>query len=516
MRAYFLWIININLEDHFMKTTFSLLLILSLSVMWLYGQGINDDVYFRPSDANNVQGQTNIKPERTVRPRQKEGAKEIIYLDSRNSSNVIITEDSIVVHSAQSRGQASDTIYNEETGYYLNGFTGSEMEFEYAERIRRFHNPRFTIHISDPQFMDIHFLDNNDWNVYVDGAYAWVTPTWTNPFWWNYHWMPHSYSSWHWRTWHSPWRGRHMGWFGPWSPWHHGMYAGHWGWPHFGGHWGWPHFGGYWGGSFGFYGSYSWGFPGYFHHPWYHPWGGGVEVTRRKTYYSENARRNQSGISGMSSPAINRIGGASAQRTNAIYSQHESRINQPTRRNTNIANSNDQTVTRATSILRNTRVTEGSAHSINTRTRTGVNVPNRNNPLVQGSVRESERINNRSVVGGEAVRRSVSPATSTSQSSERNATVNRNTTVRAGSGRAPVRNQSESRSTNSSTVNQSSGRSNWSSPSNFSNSSNSSSSSGSSVRSSAPSFSSPSSSPGGSSSGGARNSGGGSSSGGRR
>ena len=51
---------------------------------------------------------------------------------------------------------------DDNTGYYLNGFEGSQSDLEYAERIRRFHNPKFTIHISDPAYTDIYFLDPTD------------------------------------------------------------------------------------------------------------------------------------------------------------------------------------------------------------------------------------------------------------------------------------------------------------------------------------------------------------------
>lgn len=57
---------------------------------------------------------------------------------------------------------------NGDDGYYLNGFNGSDSDYEYALRIRRFHNPKFVVSVSDPFYSDIYFLVNNRiGNVYI-------------------------------------------------------------------------------------------------------------------------------------------------------------------------------------------------------------------------------------------------------------------------------------------------------------------------------------------------------------
>lgn len=155
--------------------------------------------------------------------------------------------------SAYGGGYDTEYYVQEEDGYYLNGFNGTESDYQYAERIRRFHNPRFTVHISDPFYNDLFFLNSYDWNVYMDGSFAWVTPTWTNPWSWNYMWTPFNYSSIGWRS--SLW-----GFGGGWgmNPWHGG---GHWG-----GNWGWSN--SYWGWN-----NCNWGWGG--HHNHYPNWGWG-------------------------------------------------------------------------------------------------------------------------------------------------------------------------------------------------------------------------------------------------
>lgn len=122
---------------------------------------------------------------------------------------------------SQNQQTSKDTVanYNQQgqEGQYVNGFNGSESDYEYAERIRRFHNPRFLVHISDPAYSDIYFLNNYDWNVYTNGYEAWVTPTWTNPYYFNYMYSPFSYyPSWgmgygRFNSWYDPW---YSGWGG--------------------------------------------------------------------------------------------------------------------------------------------------------------------------------------------------------------------------------------------------------------------------------------------------------------
>ena len=59
----------------------------------------------------------------------------------------------------------------------MNGFDGSEDDYEYATRIIRFRNPRYAISISSPLYWDVVYgLNPWDWNVYTDGLYAYAFP----------------------------------------------------------------------------------------------------------------------------------------------------------------------------------------------------------------------------------------------------------------------------------------------------------------------------------------------------
>ena len=203
---------------------------------------IEDDIYYTPGDKNPVVEEARLEKEVitiTATPAsQSTQATLSNYSQERDvdeynrrygyaSYEAPVAEegtqiDNTFVYTSDDVA-AGDTLYIQmEDGYYLNGFNGSHSDYEYTVQIHRFYNPRYTVSISDPAYSTIYMLDSNDWNVYIDGSYAWVTPTWTNPWYWSYTWSPYSYSSWAWRTW------SYYGWYSPWyDPWYYpGYYHG--------------------------------------------------------------------------------------------------------------------------------------------------------------------------------------------------------------------------------------------------------------------------------------------------
>lgn len=160
----------------------------------------------------------------------------------------------------------NDTLYIEEKPYsergeWVNGFEGSQDDYEYAMRIIRFRNPYFAIPVSSPLYWDVVYtLPSWEWNVFDDGLYAYVFPTYSNRLWWDWRWNYPWGSSWSY-SWYSPWWDS---WYGP-GYWGAGYWGGYWGHHHH--HW-YPHWhhhhhhgpwyagvGGYWGGGHGRYGS---------------------------------------------------------------------------------------------------------------------------------------------------------------------------------------------------------------------------------------------------------------------
>ncbi|MDD4490671.1 MAG: hypothetical protein PHD30_09260 [Paludibacter sp.] len=493
-----------------MKTIISIIILLVCMVTYLPAQDVIDDVYFKPSDANKALTTEKIK---SAKPNYKNGAKEIIYIDNnKKNKSLIIDKDTVYllseINDSIAMAEGNDSIV--EDGYYLNEFQGGNTEYEYAERIRRFHNPKFTIHISDPQYTDIYFLDDNYWNVYVDGSYAWVTPTWTNPFWDNYFWRPYSYSSWYWRN---SWFGSPYTYYNSWYydyPWNYGYYSGYYG-GYYGG-WGNYYYPGYYGG---------WGYPYHYGHHWnnYPHWGYTTtsrnqnynEANRRREYYSGARSGSGSGRSSVNTriaggnynPAVGRGSVVTSERQR-IAGESGRIIN----RSVDSRSAIRSTINRTTNTIRNTgidtrtrTINNSSLYNRDSRTTTSIN---RNNNAVSRS--SSDAVINSNTRGTR-----TSPATTINRSSS---------TVRTGTGTSTIRStntpsRSESYSSpavrsSSPSRSQSYSTPSYSSPSTTTRSSSGSSYSGSSSGSSRSSGSSYS----GSSSGGSRNSG--SSSGGRR
>ena len=234
-------------------------LCLPLAVM---AQSNNDDLYFVPSKEKKQEAEkTPVKkvPEKrtvTTNIYTAPGTTVVVQDRKGNKRDMRDVDEYNRRYDAKDNEFAmeDDTLYVKEKaisdpdGEWVNGFNGSQDDYEYAERIIRFRNPRFAVSISSPLYWDIVYGANSwDWNVYTDGFYAYAFPTFTNRLWWD--WRYNSYG---------PGWGWGWGWSSPYYAWG-GYYPGYWG--------------GYWG---GWYGGGYWG-----HHHHYHPgWGGGDIIGR--------------------------------------------------------------------------------------------------------------------------------------------------------------------------------------------------------------------------------------------
>lgn len=182
----------------------------------------------------------------------------------------------------------NDTLYiNEkpfnERGEWVNGFEGTQDDYEYAMRIIRFRNPRYAIPISSPIYWDVVYsLPSWEWNVFNDGYYAYAFPTFTNTLWWDWRWNHLWNNGWLMSSnWYSPW---YNSWYGPgyWNSYYHYHWYPHW---HHHHHYGpiYAGIGGYWGGGHGYYGSTA-------HKPGIHA-GRYVNTSNRNSITNNNRRQ---------------------------------------------------------------------------------------------------------------------------------------------------------------------------------------------------------------------------------
>lgn len=225
----------------------------------------NDDLYFIPKKKAE-------KKEKVTTP-----SKVVVEMQEQNPTTVYAEPGSKVIVVKDVNGKArdideynrrytsrdsefsyeNDTLYIQEKpsyeqGEWINGFEGTQSDYDYAMRLIRFRSPRFAVSVSSPFYWDVISLGYSwDWNVYDDGFYAYAFPTFGSHLWWNwrydYSWRyrPYSYWSWSYPSWHFGY------WGGGWCPPHY--HHSHWhGFP--------PHYahggvGGYWGNNHGWHGS---------------------------------------------------------------------------------------------------------------------------------------------------------------------------------------------------------------------------------------------------------------------
>lgn len=188
----------------------------------------SDDLYYTPKKKTQVQQRTTVV---------QQSANPAI-------SEVRITPDHVTVIKGD---KASDTVppvnmesiiediddntveYTNESEGWVNGFDGSESDYEYARRLLSVRSLKVGIPVGSTLYWDlIHGPYAYDWNVYVVGGYAYIFPTWANPIYHDF--LTHGYNwycfGWGWGM--SYWR---RGWY--FHDWYHNYYH-----PHFGHH---PH-----------------------------------------------------------------------------------------------------------------------------------------------------------------------------------------------------------------------------------------------------------------------------------
>lgn len=263
------------------------------------GLAFNDDIYYNPkgqplmvSDQyipviadQSVKSQDNKVYDQKVREynRTSYGNDPRDFSQIQSNYAAILADESV---------QNVDTVvyYNDETGYWVNGFSGSSYDQDYAERLIRFHGPFRGIPYYSPLYTQVVYFSDPDWNVYVDGNYAYAFPSWSNPYYSNFYYGGYR-PGWNWS----------MGW---------GLGYGYgYGWPYYGwyGGWNYPYYG--WGWGFGFDSYWGLGYHGYWGHPWWHhhhhhhyyPGGNVAHRPGREVYYGSRTGNTSTAVGNFNS-----------------------------------------------------------------------------------------------------------------------------------------------------------------------------------------------------------------------
>lgn len=235
------------------------------------GYSYVDDIYYNPRTDQAAGASRFDEPAVLDRETQKTSDREMAQMKrdlapqtpNQNADFNAIQERYANILANDSISEVDTLVYaNDETGYWVDGFDGSDMDRDYAERIVRFHGPLAGVPYWSPLYSEIVYGSNWNWNVYVDGSYAWAFPSWSNPWYYNYYTSPRWSLSFgfgwpYYRNW-GYWGG-YSAWYSPWyDPWYG---------------YGYPYYG------------YSGGYYGHQHH---YPIGGGGGG---RTYTNEVPRR---------------------------------------------------------------------------------------------------------------------------------------------------------------------------------------------------------------------------------
>lgn len=236
--------------------------------LWAMAQSAGDDLYFIPKKKTEKKEEVKKQETKTVTTVQTGtttvqtvSAPPVVIKDVKGRVRDVDEYNRRYTSRENRFSMENDTLYIEEKplnerGEWVNGFEGSQDDYEYAMRIIRFRNPRYAIPVSSPLYWDVVYgaYPSWDWNVYDDGMYAYIFPTYTNRLWWDWRWNYPYGSSWTYWGWHSPWY--YDSWYG--LGWWGGYWGGYWAWNH---HHHYHHYawgGGHWGGGHGGWSRPAW------------------------------------------------------------------------------------------------------------------------------------------------------------------------------------------------------------------------------------------------------------------
>lgn len=243
-----------------MKRTVFVSLWLAVLPGMLAAQSVDDDLYYIPKKGKQKTTTATVsEPVKEVKVSTGSqvnvwapNASTVIVRDRKGSQRDVDEYNRRYSAKENNFSVQNDTLYIDERedsdlqGEWINGFEGTQDDYEYAVRLIRFRNPRYAIPVSSPLYWDVVYAQTYspwDWNVYDDGLYAYIFPTFSNRLWWD--WRYNSYGPWGWSYWsYAPYYSWSWSW--GWNGWYDPFYHPHywyahgpaWGWR--GGHWGRP------------------------------------------------------------------------------------------------------------------------------------------------------------------------------------------------------------------------------------------------------------------------------------
>ena len=131
---------------------------------WLAMAQSNDDLYFVPKKENKTEQKTEVQsvPKQTSNNTTVYAApgSTVVVKDVTGKTRDIDEYNRRYTSRDNTFSMQNDTLYIEEKPYsergeWVNGFEGSQDDYEYAMRIIRFRSPRYAIPVSSPLYWDV-------------------------------------------------------------------------------------------------------------------------------------------------------------------------------------------------------------------------------------------------------------------------------------------------------------------------------------------------------------------------
>lgn len=309
--------------------------LLMLAPFWCFAQEW-DDIYADPTHDQS----TNIR--QTSRPQKKK-----VVVVQGNAANMSVRANGRDIDEYNRRHRkVSDTVYgNQDVSNY--------KQYEYTDRIVRFHDPEssvkitgadeVTVYVGDDLYTDYYQNRGGNTNLYIgwgfNSYYPWYD-SWYDP-WYYSSW----YSPWYYGRWYDPWYYHYRGWYSPWyysswySPWYYGGWYDPW--------------------------YYGYGYGGGYYHGYYDGYysglGRGSHVGRSSgTYRTSYANTNRAS-------AMNRYGSnrSTSYRSSDSYRRSSSRNANSIRR---VSSSRYDNARRSGSSSSRTRIIDNSGRTYDART----------------------------------------------------------------------------------------------------------------------------------------------------
>jgi hypothetical protein len=162
-----------------------LLIATACSPSYVGTSAFQDDIYFVPGEESLIDKEMAVytthadKKEPTIEQTTRvEPTTKATFGDDRDFQQ--IQEQYREMLASDSIGTIDTTYYNDEQGYFIGEFNGTDSDLDDIERLRQWYPQGFGYYDNSGYNLAMWLANDPDWNVYVDGDKVWWTPTWTN------------------------------------------------------------------------------------------------------------------------------------------------------------------------------------------------------------------------------------------------------------------------------------------------------------------------------------------------